>query len=96
MKHTAIIIITIAFYLVGCTTDSHDDHGHDHGPDGEHLEEDQHGHEHDEDEGDSHDHHEQEDFIVEQDTADIQNIEEIEEHTHHDDEHDHSEHTHEH
>lgn len=84
MKKVTFIIFTGAIYLIGCTNQSNDDHGHDHGPNGEHLEEGTHEHDHDEDHG--HEHHEQEDFVVNQDTTVVNEAEET----------DHGDHDHKH
>jgi len=100
MKKVTFIILTSAIYLIGCTTETTDDHGHDHGPNGEHIEEEAHGHDHVQE-------HEQESFVVENDSAIVQGIEEIEhdssnvknaeEIKHHDDHgHDHGDHDHQH
>lgn len=75
MKKLATILFISAFYLIGCTNNSeqNDNHEHEHG---EHDHSD-HGHEHGEHEHtdeDHHDHHDQEEFIVEDDSTTIQDL----------------------
>lgn len=72
MKKIAFILITSAIYLVGCSTDSTDNHGHEHGPNGEHMQDGDHGHsDHGHNNDDSHHgkHHEQEEFVVSEDST---------------------------
>jgi hypothetical protein len=88
MKKLTFIILVSSIYLVGCTTKTTDNHGHDHGPNGEHLEEDAHGHD------ENHEHHEQEDFVIEQDSNAIKSVEGTNHKEQH--AHDHVDHDHQH
>lgn len=86
MKKAAFILFLSSIYLIGCT-ETTDDHGHEHGPNGEHLEAD-HGHDHEEQEN-----HDQEDFVLDESAQPVEEIPEIpdteEKHEHKDGSHSH-------
>lgn len=87
MKISRLVTLLLMISFFACNNaNQSDDHGHEHGPDGEHL------HEHGE-EGHTHDdHHEQEVFEVGKDTMKMDSLSEgkhKEDHTHGDHSHNH-------
>lgn len=65
MKLSQLFIAFIALFAVACTSNNEENHGHPHPAE-------EHGHPHDEDADHSHEggeHHDQEEFIIENDTS---------------------------